>query len=435
MAQTQADVLLFRKLRLRVMPLLVLCFIAGYIDRANLGFAALAMNAKFGFTPTVYGWAAGIFFIGYATVEIPSNLILYRVGARIWLARIMITWGIISCLTAFVWDAHSLYAARFLLGVAEAGFVPGVMYYLASWFPDRERARTVGWFQCGGPISTIIVAPISGWIMAGSGAFGVENWQLLFILEGLPSIILGFVLLKCLAEKPESVSWLNDEERARLRQHLAADTAARESHGAGTLLAAISHPRILLMTLAYLGIICGSYAVLLWLPLIVKGFGASAAQTGWLVTIPYVLSIITILLWTRHSDLTGERTWHLALPCLIAAGCLAANLYVENHVVAFIGIAIAASFIWAAIATFWTLPTAFLAGSAAAGGFAFINSFGNVGGFIGPFLVGYVREATGSFGASLMMLGGFLLAAAIIVIGLGYSSGRKEIAVAAKAGS
>jgi ACS family tartrate transporter-like MFS transporter len=422
---SQADVLLFRKLRLRVMPLLILCFIAGYVDRVNLGFAALALNAKFGFSPTVYGWAAGSFFLGYAAVEIPSNMILYRVGARVWLARIMVTWGIISCLTAFVWNAESLYAARFFLGVAEAGFVPGVMYYLASWFPDRERARTVGWFQCGGPISIVISAPISGWLMAGSGAFGVENWQLLFILEGVPSIILGFVLLKYLAEKPQDVAWLNDEERERLAQRIKADVTERESHGARSLLAAISHPRVIFMSLAYLGIICGLYSVLLWLPLIVKGFGANATQTGWLMTLPYILSILVIVLWTRHSDRTGERTWHLATPCLVAAACLAGSLYVENQVVAFIGIAIAASCIWAAIATFWTLPTAFLAGSAAAVGFALVNSFGNVGGFIGPYLFGYVRDVTGSFGASMLMLGCFILTSAIIVIALGQARAER----------
>jgi ACS family tartrate transporter-like MFS transporter len=256
--------------------------------------------------------------------------------------------------------------------------------------------------------------------MAGSGAFGLENWQLLFILEGVPSVILGFVLLKYLAEKPQDVAWLNDEERERLAERVKADITERESHGARSLLAAISHPRIIFMSLAYLGIICGLYAVLLWLPLIVKGFGANATQTGWLMTLPYILSIIAIVLWTRHSDVTGERTWHLATPCLVAAACLAGSLYVENQMVAFVGIAIAASCIWAAIATFWTLPTAFLAGSAAAVGFALVNSFGNVGGFIGPYLFGYIRDVTGSFGASMLMLGGFLLASAIIVIALGH---------------
>jgi MFS transporter, ACS family, tartrate transporter len=293
------DAKLFRKLRLRVMPILVLCFVAAYVDRANLGFAAIAMNAKYGFSATVYGWAAGIFFLGYTLVEIPSNLILAKVGARRWIARIMITWGVISSLTAFVWSAESLYVARFLLGVAEAGFVPGVMVYLSRWFPDGERARTVGWFQCGGPISSVIAAPISGLFMAGHGAFGLENWQLLFVMEGLPSIVMGVIVLLFLAETPDDAKWLDGAERGRLKRRIAEDHAERDLHGVASFKAALGSPRLLLLGLAWLLTLCGSYAVLLWLPLIVKSFGVSNGQAGWLVAIPYVLSTAAILIWTR----------------------------------------------------------------------------------------------------------------------------------------
>jgi MFS transporter, ACS family, tartrate transporter len=422
------DAQLFGKLRFRVMPILVLCFIAAYVDRANLGFAAIAMNAKFGFSATVYGWAAGIFFIGYTLVEIPSNLILAKVGARRWIARIMITWGIISSLTAFVWNAESLYVARFLLGVAEAGFVPGVLLYLSRWFPDNERARTVGWFQCGGPISSIVAAPISGWFMAGHGGFGLENWQLLFVIEGLPSIVMGIVVLLFLAETPDDAKWLNPAERARLKQRIAADQQQRELHGVVSLKAALTSPRILLLGLAWLLTLCGSYAVLLWLPLIVKSFGVGNAQAGWLVAVPYVLSILAILVWTRHSDRSGERTWHFALPCFVAGACLCANYYIDSPTLAFVALSIAAASIWATVPTFWTLPTAFLGGTAAAGGLAFVNSIGNLGGFFGPYAVGYIKDLTGSFSAGLITLGVCLFAAGIIVLFLG-SAARKPAVV------
>jgi ACS family tartrate transporter-like MFS transporter len=423
------DAKLFRKLRLRVMPILVLCFVAAYVDRANLGFAAIAMNAKYGFSATVYGWAAGIFFLGYTLVEIPSNLILAKVGARRWIARIMITWGVISCLTAFVWSAESLYVARFLLGVAEAGFVPGVMVYLARWFPDGERARTVGWFQCGGPISSVIAAPVSGLFMAGHGAFGLENWQLLFVMEGLPSIVMGVIVLLFLAETPDDAKWLDDAERARLKRRIAEDHAERDLHGVASFKAALGSPRLLLLGIAWLLTLCGSYAVLLWLPLIVKSFGVSNGQAGWLVAIPYVLSTVAILIWTRHSDRSGERDWHFALPLFVAAACLCSNYYIESPVLAFVALTIAASAIWASIPTFWTLPTAFLGGTAAAGGLALVNSIGNLGGFLGPYAVGYIKDLTGSFSAGLITLGVCLLSAGVIVLILGSAVRKPAVAL------
>jgi ACS family tartrate transporter-like MFS transporter len=423
------DAALFARVRMRVMPILVLCFLAAYIDRANLGFAAIAMNAKYGFTATVYGWAAGIFFIGYTLVEIPSNLILTRVGARLWIARIMITWGIISSCTAFVWNAESLYVARFLLGVAEAGFVPGVLIYLARWFPDSERGRAVGWFQCGGPISSIVASPISGLIMAGQGAFGLENWQFLFVIEGLPSIIMGIVVLVYLSETPDDATWLSPAERDRLKERLALDRCERDSHGIGSFKAALTSPRIILLSLAWLLTLCGSYAVLLWLPLIVKSLGASNAMSGWLVAVPYVMAVIAIVVWTRHSDRSGERTWHFALPCFVAAICLCSSYYIESPVVAFIALAIAASSIWATVPTFWTLPASVLGGTAAAGGFAFVNSIGNLGGFLGPYAVGYVKDQTGSFPAGLVLLGVCLAGAGLIVAALSSVARRPEPAL------
>ncbi len=410
-ASTQSS--LNRKLWLRIMPFLVVSFVAAYIDRANVAFAALQMNARFGFAPTVYGWGAGIFFIGYTLVEIPSNMILFRVGPRRWIARIMITWGLVSALNAFVWDANSFYAVRFLLGVAEAGFVPGVMLYLATWFPNGLRGQAVGVFECGGPIATVIAGPISGWILSRHGLFGVASWQSLFLLEAILPILMGLLVLWRLPDTPQTAPWLSADERSLLLCQLHGETPDLQGHILSSFGAVFRSPRLILLSISYFGIICGSYAVLLWLPQIVTSFGVSVMQTGWLITLPYLLSVVTIILWTRHSDRTGERTWHVALPCFVAALCLGIGYWAQVPWVAFLGLCVAAGANWAAVCTFWTLPAAILSGSAAAGGLAMINSIGNVGGFVGPFAVGYIRQATGSFGAGL----GFL-AICILISGL-----------------
>jgi len=405
-----------RKIERRLIYFCMLLFILNYVDRLNVGFAALQMNKDLNFSPTVYGIGAGIFFFGYFFFEIPSNLILERVGARVWLARIAITWGIISAATAFVYDAKSFYIVRFLLGFAEAGLLPGIMLYFSYWFPARERAKALALFMTATAISNIVGAPLSSWLIGFDGAFGLRGWQLMFVLEGIPSVLIGIVALFYLVDRPGQATWLSEDEKAWLHRELAAEAAAKEqASGQMTLRRGLTDPRVLLITLLCFFLVSGNFGVVFWMPQIIKALGdLTIMQVGLLTMLPYAAAVVAMVWWGRRSDRTGDRKWHLAIAALVGAVGLAASAVPGNPVLSFIALCVAAAGIWSMFGVFWALPADFLSGTAAAGGFALINSFGALGGFLGPFLVGFVREHTGSFTGSLLVLAGFTLMAAVI---------------------
>jgi ACS family tartrate transporter-like MFS transporter len=405
-----------RKIERRLIYFCMLLFILNYVDRLNVGFAALQMNKDLSFGPTVYGIGAGIFFFGYFLFEIPSNLILERVGARFWLARIAITWGLISTAMAFIYDAKSFYIVRFLLGFAEAGLLPGVMLYFSYWFPMRERAKALALFMTATAISNVVGAPLSSWLLGFDGVFGLRGWQLMFVLEGIPSVLIGIAALFYLVDRPAQATWLSDEEKAWLDHELAAEAAAKEqASGHMTLWLGLTNPRVLLITLLCFFLVSGNFGVVFWMPQIIKALGdLTIMQVGLLTMIPYIAAVVAMVWWGRHSDRTGDRKWHLAIAAVVGAAGLAVSAIPGYPVLSFVALCVAAAGIWSMFGVFWAVPADFLSGTAAAGGFALINSFGTLGGFLGPFLVGFVRQHTGSFTGSLLVLAGFTLMAAVI---------------------
>jgi len=311
------------KVSRRIVPFIALCYFLCYLDRVNVGFAALQMNSDLGFTATMYGWGAGIFFFGYFFFEVPSNLALDRFGARLWIARIMITWGLLSAAMALVWNEWSFLVIRFLLGAAEAGFFPGIILFLTYWFPSHYRARMVGRFMAAIPISAVIGAPLSGWILGLDGVWGLKGWQWLFISEGLPTVLLGFVVMFYLTDGPEKAGWLASEERHWLIDRLRRERMVREEHGRHTLWEALKHPRVLVLSLAYFGTAAASYGLGFWLPTIVKEFGVSDLQTGFITAVPYSVGVAAVVIWPLLSDRMQERKWNTALAFLVASGGLA----------------------------------------------------------------------------------------------------------------
>jgi ACS family tartrate transporter-like MFS transporter len=401
----------------RLIPFLFVLYIVAYLDRINVGFAALQMKADLGFGDAVYGLGAGIFFLGYFVFEVPSNLILERVGPRFWISRIMITWGIVSSAMMLVRDVPTFYALRFLLGVAEAGFFPGVILYLTHWFPAAERARAVAQFMTATAMAGVIGGPVSGALLELDGLAGLAGWQWLFLVEGIPAVLLGGVVWLLLTDRPEHAAWLTPEQRAWLAGRLAAERAATEQRHGASLWRAFSHPRVWSLGLLYFVLVIGIYGVSLWLPQMVAArVRTSELGVGLLVAIPYAVAAVAMVLVAGHSDRSAERRWHIAAPALVGAAGLGASAWVEHPALALLGLTVAALGIWSAFGPFWTLPPAFLAGSAAAGGIAFINSLGNLGGFVGPWVLGLLKEATGSFRAGLVFLAGGLLAAAALAL-------------------
>jgi D-galactonate transporter len=404
-----------RKIERRLISFCMLLFILNYVDRLNVGFAALRMNHDLNFGPTVYGIGAGIFFFGYFFFEIPSNLILERVGARVWLARIAITWGVISAAMAFVYDVKSFYIVRFLLGFAEAGLLPGIMLYFSYWFPARERAKALALFMTATAISNIVGAPVSSWLLGIDGVFGLHGWQLMFVLEGIPSVLIGIVALFYLVDRPAQATWLAEDEKAWLHRELATEAAAKEqASGRMTLRLGLTNPRVLQITLLCFFLVSGNFGVVFWMPQIIKALGdLTIMQVGLLTMVPYAAAVVAMVWWGRHSDRTGDRKWHLAIAAVAGAAGLAVSAVPGHPVLSFVALCVAAAGIWSMFGVFWAVPADFLGGTAAAGGFALINSFGTLGGFLGPFLVGVVRQHTGSFTGSLLVLAGFTLMAAV----------------------
>ena len=404
-----------RKAALRFVPLLTIAYLFNYLDRTSLGFAALTMNKQLGLSPGQFGLAAGIFFAGYCTFEIPSNLMLYRVGARRWLARIMISWGIVSAATAFVVGPNSFYALRFLLGIAEAGFFPGVTFFLAAWFPTQFRTRMLAWFLVGIPLSSLIGGPICGLLLQLGGIWGIAGWQWLFIGVSLPCIPLGVLTLRWLDDRPENANWLSHEERDALDAVLAAEVRERPP---ASWLAALMDTRVLILGAIQFGFTLASYGIGIWLPLILKEYHLSNMAIGWMSAIPYLFASVGMILWARYVDRNGRRIVNLAIACLLGGAGLVAPIVSGSLALAVIGFSAALVGVTAARAIFWTIPTRFLTGVAAAGGLAFINSIGTVGGFAGPSMMGWLKEFSGSYIVGLTAMAAILIAAMVASMSL-----------------
>lgn len=416
-----------KKVALRLLPLTLLLYFVAYVDRANVSIAALHMNADLGFSNTVYGLGAGIFFIGYFLFELPSNLILERVGARRWMARIMVTWGLVTIAFVFVNSAAAFYILRFLLGVAEAGLYPGIVLYLTYWFPANGMGRALSWFQVAAPLSLAISSPILGTLLGLDGVAGLAGWRWLFLITGIPPLVLAVVTWRYLTDRPERASWLTEEEKNWL-----IDTIRREQHEMGqrrrhTLRGAITDGRIWLATAAFFAVLVSFGGVLYWMPQIIAALtGSTDTLVGLLTAVPYAAACIALILVGRHSDKTRERRWHAALCYFVGAVGFLLSLYIEQPVIALLGLILAISGIQAAIPGFFGLCTTFVTGTAAAGAFAVINSVGNLGGFVGPYLMGVLADLTGSQRAGLFVMALFLFAGAILIALAGRGAQRES---------
>ncbi|MBI5113487.1 MAG: MFS transporter [Rhodovulum sp.] len=415
-----SDDALDRKIALRLIPFMMVLYLVAFLDRVNVSFAALTMNADLGFSPAVYGWGAGMFFLGYFVFEIPSNLILERVGARVWIARIMVTWGLVSAAMAFVQGPTSFYMLRFLLGAAEAGFLPGMILYLTYWFPPARLSRQVGLFMMAVPLASAIGAPLSSLILQADGFLGLKGWQWLVIIEGLPACGLGLAVLALLPDGPATARWLTDGERAAVAARLA---AARARPAGGRVHAALGPAlvdgRVWLLCATYFGVVVGLYGVGLWLPQLVRAAGFSIGAVGLLTAVPYLASAAVMLWWGRRSDRRAERVWHVAVPTLVAGAAIAAAAALSAGLASLAALGLATVGIYAILGPFWGLPPVFLTGTAAAGGIALVNAVGNLGGFLGPSIVGTAIELTGSprAGFALVAVSLGVSAAAVLVVG------------------
>jgi ACS family tartrate transporter-like MFS transporter len=405
------------KVRRRLVPFLFLCYIFAYLDRINVGFAALQMNAALGFSSAVYGFGAGIFFVSYTAFEIPSNIILARVGARRWIARIMITWGVISACMMFVRDAPTFYALRFLLGAAEAGFFPGIIYYLTHWVPARERARTIATFMTATVTAGIIGGPISGALLTLDGTAGLAGWQWMFLLEGIPAVVLGVAVLFVLKETPSDATWLSSGERDALVSALAAEAPSAGGSRVHSVGAALRHQWLWVLAFVYFIVPLALYAFGFFLPQILQvAFNGTPLQIGVLSAIPYLFGAAGMVAAARHSDRTGERRWHVAVAAAVSGAAFIATAFVSGVVPSLVLLSIAMLGITSMLGPFWTLATSFVHGVGAAAGIALINSIGNIGGFAGPYGMGYLRDATQSYSAGLIVIGVIVMLGGALVL-------------------
>jgi ACS family tartrate transporter-like MFS transporter len=409
-----SDTLILAKVRRRLIPFLFLLYIVAYLDRINVGFAALQMNQALGFSATVYGFGAGIFFLSYVLFEIPSNVILARVGARLWIARIMITWGLVSSSMMFVRSASGFYALRFLLGLAEAGFFPGIIFYLTRWFPARERARTIAAFMTATLIAGVVGGPISGTLLSLKGFDGLDGWQWLFLLEGIPSIVLGVVVLGMLAETPAEAAWLTEPERDALIACLREDGSALRHE---TTRGALGNGRTWLLAAVYFTIPVTLYGIGFFLPQMLKtASGASDFIVGLLTAVPYAAGAIAMVIVGRHSDRTGERRWHVLVPALLSAAGLALSAMPLGIAWSILTLSVAMMGLASMFGPFWALTTSTMGGVGAAASIALVNSIGNTGGFVGPYLLGAINDATHSFAGGLLAIAAMLAAGASVVL-------------------
>ena len=403
------------KVAWRFLPLLTVAYIFNYLDRTSVGFAALTMNRDLGLTPWQFGWGAGLLFASYSIFEIPSNLILYRFGARRWIARIMITWGVIAAANAFVVGPNSFYIVRLLLGAAEAGFFPGITFFLAAWFPAQYRARVLAWFLVAIPVSSVLGGPISGLLLQMDGLAGLAGWQWMFIVEGLPATIIGLVILMTLSDRLEDAAWLSADERAAMRAMLAEEPRDRARHAVWP---AVTDVRVLILTAIQFAYTLGSYGIGIWLPQILKTHGLSNLAVGYISAVPYLFASVAMLLWAAYVDRFGRKILNLTLGFLLATMGFVLSVGWTELAPALIGLTIALVGVTSARAIFWTVPTSFLAGRGAAGGLAFISTIGSLGGFVGPFMVGWIKQETGSFILGLLALAAVLAITTVLSAGL-----------------
>jgi ACS family tartrate transporter-like MFS transporter len=417
------------KVTKRLVPFLVICYFVAYLDRVNVGFAALTMNQDLGLSQTAFGFGAGIFFIAYFIFEVPSNLLLERFGARKWIARIMLSWGVLSGAMAFIptiaqatglGNEYSFYLLRVLLGVAEAGFFPGFIFYLTLWFPAVYRARIVGYFMAAIPLSTVIGAPISGVLLYLHGGWGLAGWQWLFIVEAIPAVILAGVVFCYLTDRPAEAQWLAPDERAWLSKQLDLEQRQRQAVRDYSVVQALIDPRVLALSLVYFGAVATNYGLSFFLPQIVKGFGLNTFLTTLVSAAPYAVGLVAMIWWGRRSDRVAERRFHAAFPLFVAAAGIAVSTVLDDPTLKMISLCVAGFGIFACLPVFWTLPTAFLSGAAAAAGIAVINSIGNLAGFAGPFAMGWIKDHTGSYTGGLLLLAGLGNIAMGIVLTLGH---------------
>jgi len=403
-----------RKVYWRLLPLTILSYFLCYLDRINVGFAALTMNKELGLDAATYGMAAGAFFWGYFLFEVPSNIILEKIGARIWIARIMVTWGLLSGATAFCVGPWSFLTMRFLLGLAEAGLFPGIILFFTYWFPDWHRARIVSGFMVALPLAVAAGAPISTALLELNGVLGVAGWKWMFVFEAVPTVLVGFFLLFCVTDRPHLARWLSDEERGWLTSTLETERRLVEAKRKVTLWESFWNPKVLFLTLNYFGIVAASIGMLLFLPQIVKQLGLTNMQVGWVTMIPYLCGAMAMLVWGRISDRMAERRWNLFWACTVAAAGLIIAAQTVGTAWALVGMSIAAMGFYGSKGPFWTMPSMILTGTAAASGIAWINSVGNLGGFFGPTVVGWAKDYSGSFAGGLYALAGFALLSAIV---------------------
>lgn len=410
-----------RKVAWRLIPYLFLLYIIAYLDRVNLGYAALEMNQALGVTSEVFGMAAGIFFFGYFIFEVPSNVLLHRLGARVWIARILVSWGVVVVLTAWVQNGWQLYALRFILGVAEAGFFPGIILYITYWFRPHEQARAVAFFMTALAASSMIGAPVSTWIIDHIRWLGMDGWRWMFILEGIPAIVFGLITLFYLTDRPEAAHWLKEEERTWLIAALAQEESKKAP--VTSMWDALKEGRVWYFSLIYFTLVVGLYGIGFWMPTIVKALTESAdgtfltnTQVGLIVMIPYIFGGVAMVLWGLKSDKAGERRWHAALPAFIGAlGLIGSGMFTDPFTAVFM-MTIATMGIYSFFGPFWSYANAFLSGGAAAVGIAVINSIGNLGGFVGPYMIGYLKEFTGTNKAGLYFLSGSLFVSFLLIV-------------------
>jgi MFS transporter, ACS family, tartrate transporter len=400
----------------RLIPFAFICYVIAYIDRVNIGFAARELQQDLGLSATEYGVGAGLFFLGYCLFEIPSNLILERVGARRWIARIMIVWGLVSMATMFITDVWSFMAARIILGIAEAGFFPGMVLYLTYWIPANERARANALFMMAAPVSVIVGAPVSEALLAMHGIGGLHGWQWLFLLEGLPAVILGLLALKILTDRPEQADWLPPADREWLAATMNAERALRKDTGHASIGQSLRSGRVWLLSTVYLMNASVTYGIFLWLPRMLQDAAGPGVSVSWLTALPFVAALIAMVLIGRHSDRTGERKFHVAACAITAAIGLFLAVAFRGHLYLLVlAFAICQIGQRSVMSVFWTIPPMLLSGSAAAAGIALINAIGNLGGFFGPTVMGTLRDATGGFTGGLLVLAGALILEAILV--------------------
>jgi ACS family tartrate transporter-like MFS transporter len=418
---------IFAKCAWRLLPLILLIYLINYVDRVNVGFAALTMNRDLSFSPAVFGFGAGILFFGYSLFQVPANIILQRVGARRWIFSIMVVWGLLSAATALVHDPISFYVLRFALGVAEAGFFPGILLYLTFWFPQAYLARLIGTFMTGIPLAFVIGGPVSSLLLQMDGIGGLHGWQWLFIMEGLPATLLAFAVLRLLPDGPAHAEWLSAEEKRIVVARLSSEEPHREKID---FLSGLLEPRIWVLGVVLAGMQFGLYGTQLWIPQIVQSLGFTNFATGFVVAFSFLVAGVGMVIWGRSSDLKGERIWHIALPLMLGAGgLLVAGMATETMVVV-IGLTVGLIGALAIEGPLFSLPKTFLTGAGAASGIAFLNTIGSLGRFLGPYVVGVLRQNTGNYSAGMVAIAGCLLMSAVVALLLGRSMATRKVQAA-----